>query len=257
MSKIFSAIIKNRIYDYLLQNNFIDQSTQKGFWSSISGTIEHTESLTYLLNNAENKQRGLILTLLNLQNPFGKVNYNFLPSVLKFDHLPDEIIHLINNLYSGYQISIVTNNFITPPITIEKGVLQGDSLSPLLSNLCFNTLMLMVNQERVKCLGYTSNTLNFIKHWSQFAGDTVIITSLESENQYLSDLFTKWCSWLDLIVKISKCMTFGIEKSSTAAVQFEPHLMISGQKTPTVKKGESFKYLGKGFNFGMNLHQIK
>ena len=27
----------------------------------------------------------------------------------------------------------------------------------------------MVYQERVKCLGYTSNTLNFIKHWSQFA----------------------------------------------------------------------------------------
>ena len=33
--------------------------------------------------------------------------------------------------------------------------------------------------------------------------------------------------------------------------------MISGQKIPTVKKGESFKYLGKSFNFGMDLHQIK
>ena len=33
--------------------------------------------------------------------------------------------------------------------------------------------------------------------------------------------------------------------------------MISGQKTPTLKKGESFKYLGKSFNFGMNLNQIK
>ena len=117
--------------------------------------------------------------------------------------------------------------------------------------------MLTVNQERVKCLGYTSNTLNFIKHWSQFAYGTAIITALESDNHYLLNLFTKWCSWSDLIVKVSKCVTFGIKKSSTAAVQFEPHLMISGQKTPTVKKGESFKYLGKGFNFGMNLHQIK
>ena len=31
ISKIFTTIIKNRIYDYLPQNNFIDQSTQKGF----------------------------------------------------------------------------------------------------------------------------------------------------------------------------------------------------------------------------------
>ena len=52
-------------------------------------------------------------------------------------------------------------------------------------------------------------------------------------------------------------MTFGIKKSSTAAVQFEAHLMISGQKIPTVKKGKSFKYLGKKFNFGIDLHQIK
>ena len=170
MSKILIVIIKNRIYDYLLQNNFIDQSTQKGFWSSISGTIEHTESLTYLLNNAKNKQIGLVVTLVDLQNAFGEVNHGFLSSVLKFHHLPDEIMHLIHKLlYSGYQISIVTNNFTTPLINNEKGVLQGDSLSPLLFNLCFNILKLTVSQERVKFLGYTSNTLTFIKYWSQFA----------------------------------------------------------------------------------------
>ena len=128
-------------------------------------------------------------------------------------------------------------------------MLQGDSSPPLLLNLCFNALMLTVNQERVKCLRYTSNILN-IKHWSQFIDDTAI-TAFESDKQYLLNLFTKWCSWLDLIVKISKCATIGVKKSSTAAVQFEPHLMISGQKILTVKKSESFKYLGT------DLHQIK
>ena len=120
--------------------------------------------LIYPLNNAKNKQRGLVVTLVDLQNEFGEVNHDFLYSVIKFHHLHDEIIHLINNLFRRYQKSIVTNNFITPPITIEEGVLQGDNLSPLLLNLCFNTLMLTLNQERVKCLGYTSHTLNFIKH---------------------------------------------------------------------------------------------
>ena len=117
--------------------------------------------------------------------------------------------------------------------------------------------MLTVSQESVKFLGYTSNTLTFIKYWSQFANDTAIITTLKSYNQHLLNLFTKYCSWSDLIVKISKWVTFGIKKSSTTAVQFEAHLMISGQKIPTVKKGKSFKYLGKKFNFGIDLHQIK
>ena len=67
--------------------------------------------------------------------------------------------------------------------------LQGVSLSPLLFNLYFKTLILTVNQERVKCLGYTSNILNFIKNWSQFADDAAIIPALESDNQYLLNLF--------------------------------------------------------------------
>ena len=48
-----------------------------------------------------------------------------------------------------------------------------------------------------------------------------------------------------------------LKKSSTAAVQFKPYLMISGQKISIAKKDESFKYLGRNFNFRMNLHQIK
>ena len=56
---------------------------------------------------------------------------------------------------------------------------------------------------------------------------------------------------------MSKCVAFDIKKSSTAAVQFEPHLMISGQKIATVKIGESFKYLGKSFSFEKDLHHIK
>ena len=42
-------------------------------------------------------------------------------------------------------------------------MLQGDSLSPHLLNLSFSTLLLMVNQERLKCLGHTSNTLTFLE----------------------------------------------------------------------------------------------
>ena len=129
-------------------------------------------------------------------------------------------MRLITNLYSGYQISNVTKNFITPPIPIEKGVLQDYCLSTLLFNLCFNTLMLTVNQEIIKCLGYTSNTLNFTKYWPQ----VLVITALGSDHQYLWNLFTKWWSWLDLIVKISKCVIFDVKKSFTAAVQLQPHL---------------------------------
>ena len=51
---------------------------QKGFWSDISGTIEHTETLTYLLRHAKLKQRNLVVTLMDLKNAFGEVHHQFL-----------------------------------------------------------------------------------------------------------------------------------------------------------------------------------
>ena len=49
MSKVFTSLIKDRIYKYLCSNNYIDQNIQKGFWTNVSGTIEHTETLTHLI----------------------------------------------------------------------------------------------------------------------------------------------------------------------------------------------------------------
>ena len=197
MCKVYTKWMKVRIYDYLCKNGLIDQSTQKGFWSNISGTVEHTETLTYLMNHAKNKQRSLNVSLIDLRNAFGEVNHKFLEKALKFHHLPEHMIDLILDLYNDYKISVATKSFSTCPITVNRGVLQGDSLSPLLFNMCFNTLMVTINKERVKCLGYVLVHLKSSNHWLQFADDTAIITSLQSDNQLLLNIFSKWVAWSD------------------------------------------------------------
>ena len=81
----------------------IDQKLQKGFWSKISGTIEHAEMLTYLMNHVKNKQRSLVVTLIDLRNAFGKGNHSMLSQVMKYHQLPDSLAGIILNLYSGFK----------------------------------------------------------------------------------------------------------------------------------------------------------
>ena len=164
---------------------------------------------------------------------------------------------MILDLYTDFKISIATKEFITRQIPVERGVLQGDSLSPLLFNMCFNTLMVTVKNEKLKCLGYIYDTLSCPRQWLQFADDTAIVTSLESDNQLLLNLFTKWVNWADLITRIDKCHTFGMKKSSSKSMQYEPYLRLSNQRVPPVTIGEGFVYLGKQFNFQMNNEEIK
>ena len=53
-------------------------------------------------------------------------------------------------------------------------------------------------------------------------------------------------------IRVDKCKTIGIEKGNTAAKQTFPKLFVNSEQIPVVKKNESFKYLGRYFNFEMD-----
>ena len=64
--------------------------------------------------------------------------------------------------------------------------------------------------------------------------------------------FTRWCSWSGTKIRVEKCITFGRKKSTTSSVQFLPKLIINNSLVPTVEKNNSFKYLGRFFNYSMD-----
>ena len=209
-----------------------------------------------IIDKARIKQRSVVITLLDLKNAFGEVHHNLIKAVLNHHHVPLTIQALVTNLYDNFQTSIITDNFISPAIPVGRGVLQGDCLSPLLFNMCFNTFIQFIKQEKYKQLGFSTHdaTDRLFKpiHWFQFADDAAVVTTDERENQLLLNCFTKWCQWANMIIRVDKCITFGIKKFSSRSLQFQPKLFINTKLLPVVKNGESFKYLGRYFNFEMN-----
>ena len=86
---------------------------------------------------------------------------------------------------------------MTSSIRVQRVVLQGDGLSPILFNL-INTLINTMKSEKIECMGYFYQNCFRPKHWFQFADDTAIVTTLDSDNQHLCNVFLKWTSWTDL-----------------------------------------------------------
>ena len=79
-----------------------------------------------------------------------------------------------------------------------------------------------------------------------------MISGHEQENRILLNRFYVWCSWAGMHIRVDKCITFGIRKHSTRSIQFQPKLLIDGDLVPAVKKGDSFRYLGRYFDFHMS-----
>ena len=56
----------------------------------------------------------------------------------------------------------------------------------------------------------------------------------------------------NLKIRVDKCHTLGIRKTATMSCQYKPLLLVNNQRIPPVELDESFKYLGKEFNFKMS-----
>ena len=144
------------------------------------------------------------------------------------------------------------NKSHTSPIAIGRGVLQGDPCSPLLFNICFNTLMQLLLQPQYRQLGfsYGAKGNHFQRSWLQFVDDSVIISPNESSAQILINSFQAWSAWAGMTIRLDKCL-----RCEDAEVKNEAVLSSSISPTRTnfcYTLGGEFHYLG--WRYGSDLH---
>jgi Reverse transcriptase (RNA-dependent DNA polymerase)/zinc-binding in reverse transcriptase len=257
--KIFSSVFSSKIYNFVSKNNLLDMKIQKGFCKGIDGVSEHTETLAHLLRDAKHAQRALTVVLLDLRNAFGSVHHELIRESLKYHHLPNSFLEIFNSIYSNSYISIAVNKEWTDPVRVDRGVLQGDPSSPILFNLCFNSLMVTLKQPEYTSLGYYSKSMNksIARSWLQFADDAAIVASSVKNAQCLLNLFQAWCHWSGLEVRHDKCAAFAMLKRDNKYQQILPALNVCSKSIPQVQLGGEFRYLGRNFNFESKSHAMQ
>ena len=107
------------MFSFLKQKNLIEAEIQKGFTPKIFGVLEHTSSMVHIIDKARSKQHSLVVTLLDVKNAFGEVHHNLIKEVLSYHHIPTKAKSLISSLYSGFQTSVIPNDFNTPAIPVR------------------------------------------------------------------------------------------------------------------------------------------
>ena len=119
--KVFTSLLRNRVFTYLIINQYIESHYQKGFMPGMSGTFEQRVEISHIINHLRKKQRSVTITLIHLKNAFVEVHHLLIQSFLRYNYKPDEINCIVKILYNDFHLSIITKY-----ITAEKGVLQGD-----------------------------------------------------------------------------------------------------------------------------------
>ena len=120
--KLFTTIIKNRLSGPM-EKSIGRHQTGLMKKRLIHDNIKEAQTLWDL---AEFENKPLIITLLDKERAYDRVDHKPLWRSLEAVGVPDPIINAINGCYSTAKSRVMVNRFLSDPFKIRRGVRQGN-----------------------------------------------------------------------------------------------------------------------------------
>ena len=102
------------------------------------------------LKKQESSRKNIYFCFIDFTKAFECVDHNKLQKILKEMGIPDHLICLLRNLYSGQEATVGTGHETTDWFQIGKGVCKGCILSPCLFNLYAEYILRNAGLEEYK-----------------------------------------------------------------------------------------------------------
>ncbi|UYV71222.1 hypothetical protein LAZ67_8002258 [Cordylochernes scorpioides] len=146
ISKLFTTILRNRLNNWIEKREIILEN-QAGFRKNRSCT-DHILLLNSLIQLSLRRKRGkLYVFFVDLTKAFDTVPHDLLWQKLHKMGISNKFVMLIKNFYKEAKITIRWKGQYSSNVKINSGVLQGESLSPLLFILYMADLIELYNNS--------------------------------------------------------------------------------------------------------------
>ena len=235
-AKIFNKLLLNRIVpavDPLLRPN------QNGFRRGRS-TIAQILSLRRILEEMKRLNKEVTLCFVDFSKAFDSISRETMFEILPLYGIPSKIVDAIMCLYTNATATIISPDGETEPFDISAGVLQGDTLAPLLFVIVLD-YVLRLSLDNIPEKGLMTTPRRSSRHPAKyltdldFAHDLALISeSISNAESLLQSLESAACQ-VGLHCNESKTQYI-----TTSPLESE----IKSLNNSLIKRVEDFKYLG-------------
>lgn len=227
--KLLTSILTQRIQKHITDLINVDQT---GFIPRRQGANNIRRTLN-IITCAKRQQKTSMLISFDARKAFDTVNWNFLYKTLSAVGFHSQFVSWIRVIYKNPKARVRVNGCCSEFFTIQRGVRQGDCLSPLLFAINIEPLATSIRQNiNIKGIRDMTNKEHMI---SLYADDLLA---------YISDPLTSIPSLMDTLNRYGQLSGYQINQSKSEA------MMLNGS-WPTQLSGilnchwsHSFRYLG-------------
>ena len=138
---------------------------RKGSW----GTVELLYIDKHILNESKNKRKNLAMALINYKKAYNMVSQSWIINCLKMYKISHETINFIEKNMKNWRVELTAGGKSLAETKIQRGIFQGDALSPLLFIIAMMPLNHILrkcswSQEKVNHLMYMDDIKLFAKN---------------------------------------------------------------------------------------------
>lgn len=239
--RLFHKILAKRLI-----NKVAFDPRQKAFLP-VDGVAENIAKLDAMLDVSQRKKRELYLAMLDMKNAYGSVTHDAIFEAVKCAGADDQTVKYIRSLYTGFT-TVLSSRGSERKVQVQRGVLQGDPLSPVLFNLVIDQVLRAIPAE----VGFPVTDRAKVNGMA-FADDLNVATQSPNGLQLAITHIEKVARPLGLEFNPRKCSILAkvVRKGNgemKVHVDTGFDFRIDGQRVPMIGPGETFKYLGAFFD---------
>ena len=263
--KLWTRMVTWAMTHHAETHNILTQ-TQAGFRTKRT-TSDQVELLQLVLEDAMMTRQDVFLTMMDATEAFDTVDHDKMLQVLFDLGFPLDAVEVVKQLYTGTTTEFKTPYGNTQPIPLQRGTIQGDSLSPFLYIAYTEPLLRWL---RVGATGYKSGAFRHMTVEEQvklqipditYADDLNLLTGTVIDRKRQVEKVQAYAEWAHLILNRKKTLV------TAALYQTSPkdpynrgtirrvvqQIQLKGQPLTFNAPDEPFKFLGLHFTMTLNM----
>lgn len=232
VSKLYTSTLNIRLSKFAEENELI-VNEQNGFRGNRS-CLDHIFVLHDILRIRKQLNSHTFCAFIDFKKAFDFVDRDFLLHKLQQLGIDGNFYFSIKALYSNTRSRVQVNDKVTEWFPVDRGVRQGDSLSPTLFSLYLNDLAVSIKAMN-KGVNVGGKNISILL----YADDIVLLAPTENKLQEMLNHVNSWCNTWGMKINSTKTQILHVRNHQRPRSSF-----VFSCGDAKLLYTETYKYLG-------------